>query len=103
MNFNNNFLNELIIKNEIQKNHIEGADIKYNREKSKGKFGSNHINQKSDKNRKILKPIVNTNLTGEKNQKFIPIIKKNLLKNRPPTKEKGSMRLSQSLLIFCQV
>ena len=89
MNFNNNFLNELIIKNEIQKNHIEGADIKYNREKSKGKFGSNHINQKSDKNRKILKPIVNTNLTGEKNQKFIPIIKKNLLKNRPPTKEKG--------------
>ena len=90
MNFKNNLLNEHIIKNEIQKNHIDNFDIKYNREKSKGKLGSNHINQKSDKNHKMLKPIVSNNLTGEKKQKFIPIIKNNLLMNRPPTKEKGN-------------
>jgi len=89
MSFKQNLLNEHIIRNEIQKNHIDNVDIKYNREKSKGKFSPNRINQKSDKNHKMLKPIVNNNLTGEKNKKFIPIIKKNLLKNRPPTKEKG--------------
>jgi len=85
MNFKNNLLNDHNIKNEIQKNHIDNVDIKYNREKSKGKFGTNHIKQKSDKNHKMLEPI---NLTGEKNKKFIPIIKKNILKNRPPTKDK---------------
>ena len=88
MNFNNNLLNEQINKNEIQKNHIDNVDIKYNREKSKGKLNSDHINQKLDKNHKKLKPIANNNLTGEKNKKCIPLIKKNLLMNRPPTKEK---------------
>jgi len=85
MNFNNNLLNEHNNKNEIQKNHIDNVDIKYNREKSKGKFGTNHIKQKSDKNHKMLDPI---NLTGEKNKKLIPMFKKNVLKNRPPTKDK---------------
>ena len=89
MSFNNNLLKEHFIKNEIQKNHIDNVDIKYNREKSKGKFSPNHNNQKSDKNHKKLKPIINNNLTGEKNKKFILMFKKNLLKNRPPTKEKG--------------
>ena len=89
MNFNNNLLNDYSIKNEIQKNHFDNSDIKYNREKSR-KFSSNHINQKPYKsqNHKIPKPIANNNLTGEKNKKFIPIIKKNLKMQRSPSKEK---------------
>ena len=88
MNFNNNLFNEHIIINEIQKNHFDNVDIKYNREKSKGKLNSNHNNPKSDNNHKKLKPIGNNNLTGEKNKMFIHNIKNNLLMNRPPTKEK---------------
>ena len=67
MNFKNNLLNDHNIKNEIQKKHIDNVDIKYNREKSKGKFSTNHIKQKSDKNHKMLEPI---NLTGEKKKSF---------------------------------
>jgi len=70
MNFKNNLLNDHNIKNEIQKKHIDNVDIKYNREKSKGKFSTNHIKQKSDKNHKMLEPI---NLSGEKNKKFYQI------------------------------